>query len=187
MGVWVGNASGEAMRAVSGTSGAAPVWRALVQQLHAERPSRPPPQPPGVDALAITFDGGQEPPRTERFLADTGQALQRASSKTRPMAGASQAYGIISPRDGSVFALDPDIPPAAQRITFEGAAGSWWLDGRRIGKGTQIRWAPWPGPHRLQLRRGDGQPLQAVRFEVRGASVKRLAPAAAPAQAASTR
>ena len=86
-----------------------------------------------------------------------------------------------------MFALDADIPPAAQRITFEGAAGNWWLDGRRIGQGTQIRWAPWPGPHRLQLRRGDGQPLQAVRFEVRGASVKRLAPAAAPAQAASTR
>ncbi len=181
VGVWVGNASGAAMHAVSGSSGAAPVWRALVQQLHADRPSRPPPPPPGVEVLAIRFEGATEPPRSERFLAGTGQAVQRASSEIRPLAGTaqahdtSQAYGITSPRDGSVFALDPDIPPAAQRITFEGAAGSWWLDGRLVGRGSQVSWAPWPGPHRLELRRGDGQPLQAVRFEVRGASVKRLA------------
>lgn len=173
VGVWVGNASGEAMHAVSGTSGAAPVWRALVQQLHADRPSRPPPAPPGVDILAIRFDGATEPPRTERFLAGSGQVVQRAGTE----AGAALAYGISSPRDGSVFALDPDIPPAAQRIRFEGAAGSWWLDGKRIGQGRQVSWAPWPGPHRLELRGRDGQPLQAVRFEVRGATVKRLAQA----------
>ena len=78
-----------------------------------------------------------------------------------------------------MFALDADIPPAAQRITLEGAAGSCSLDGRRIGRATQIRWAPWPAPHRLNLRGGDGQPLQAVRFEMRGASIKRQAPVAA--------
>ena len=54
VGVWVGNARGEAMHAVSGTSGATPVWRALVQPLHADRSSRPPPPPPGVEAVAIT-------------------------------------------------------------------------------------------------------------------------------------
>ena len=171
VGVWVGNASGEAMHAVSGTSGAAPVWRTLVQQLHADRPSRPPSVPPGVETLTITYEGATEPPRSERFLAGTGQAVQRAGSEV----GAALAYGITSPRDGSVFALDPDIPPSAQRITFEGAAGHWWLDGRRIGQGTQVTWAPWPGPHRLELRSRDGRPLQAVRFEVRGASVKRMA------------
>ena len=147
----------------------------------------PPLPPPGVETLAIRFDGAQEPPRSERFLAGTGQALQRGSSETRPLDGTAQAYrtaqayGITSPRDGSVFALDPDIPPAAQRITFEGEAGSWWLDGRRIGRGTQVSWASWPGPHRLELRGGDGQPLQVVRFEVRGASVKRVALAPGPA------
>jgi penicillin-binding protein 1C len=42
VGVWVGNASGAAMHDVSGTSGAAPVWAAVMQQLHARTPSRAP-------------------------------------------------------------------------------------------------------------------------------------------------
>lgn len=40
VGVWVGNASG--------TSGAAPVWAALMNHLHQAEPSRPPLPPPGV-------------------------------------------------------------------------------------------------------------------------------------------
>jgi penicillin-binding protein 1C len=73
--------------------------------------------------------------------------------------------------DGSIFALDPDIPPAAQRIRFEGEVGTWMLDGRRLGHGPIIHWAPWPGKHTLVLKAADGRALQAVRFEVRGASV----------------
>jgi penicillin-binding protein 1C len=46
VGVWVGNASGAAMHDVSGTSGAAPIWAAVMQQLHARTPSRAP-LPPG--------------------------------------------------------------------------------------------------------------------------------------------
>ncbi|HPR45715.1 MAG TPA: penicillin-binding protein 1C, partial [Ottowia sp.] len=38
VGVWVGNAGGAAMWDVSGTSGAAPVWAALMKQLHAHTP-----------------------------------------------------------------------------------------------------------------------------------------------------
>src|SRR3546814_4502416 len=33
--VWVGNLEGDSMRAVSGTSGAAPVWRDVMLALHA--------------------------------------------------------------------------------------------------------------------------------------------------------
>jgi penicillin-binding protein 1C len=42
VGVWVGNAAGAPMWDVSGTSGAAPVWAALMQQLHRAEPSRAP-------------------------------------------------------------------------------------------------------------------------------------------------
>jgi penicillin-binding protein 1C len=79
-----------------------------------------------------------------------------------------------------VFALDPDIPPAAQRIRFEGEAGTWVLDGRRLGAGMALAWPPWPGPHRLQLLAQDGRLLQAVRFEVRGATLRTPAGAARP-------
>ena len=110
----------------------------------------------------------------------TRSASRRATSTSSPAASArccapaarcvaAERFGITSPRDGSVFAIDPDIPPAAQRITFEGERGTWRLDGRRIGAGERLRWAPWPGRHRLELVGASGQTLQSVAFEVRGA------------------
>jgi penicillin-binding protein 1C len=86
-----------------------------------------------------------------------------------------EAFGIRNPVDGSVFALDPDIPPRVQRIVLEGAAGEWWLDGKRLGRSTPAGWpwAPWPGHHVLELRDDLGQHVLAqVRFEVRGAVVR---------------
>lgn len=169
VGVWVGNASGEPMHGVSGVSGAAPVWAAMVRRLHEGAPSRAPRLPPGVTRTAIAFDDAREPPRDELFVAGTAQPRWRASTQ---MLADAQRYGITSPRDGSVFALDPDIPPLSQRIRFEGQAGTWVLDGRRLGQGERLDWAPWPGRHELQLLDRRGRVLQKVAFEVRGASVK---------------
>jgi penicillin-binding protein 1C len=167
VGVWVGNASGAAMHEVSGVSGAAPVWQALVRHLHAGRQALRPVRPAGVVSIKLAFDEQREPARDELFIAGTEQAIQRASAAV--IAGGT---GITSPRDGSVYALDPDIPPAAQRITFEGERGVWVLDGKRLGAATRWRWSPWPGPHRLLLLGRDGGVIQSVRFEVRGAGVK---------------
>jgi penicillin-binding protein 1C len=175
IGVWIGNAGGEAMHDVSGISGAAPIWRELAAALHAGAPSKPPSAPSGVTRLRIAFDSGREPPREEVFLAGSERALQRATAE---VAGARR-FGITSPKDGSVFALDPDIPPAAQRITFEGEHGQWVLDGKALGSGERWRWPPWPGRHRLALLGGDGRELQSVSFEVRGAAVRPQAPARA--------
>ena len=139
VGVWVGNADGDAMHAVSGVEGAAPVWQRIVGALHEGAPSRrPPPTPASASAQAIPV--------------------------------APPPFGIAHPRDGSVFALDPDIPPAAQRIRFEGEAGQWELDGRRLGRGERPHWAPVPGRHRLRLLAADGRTLLGeAHFEVRGA------------------
>lgn len=181
IGVWVGNASGEAMHRVSGTQGAAPVWRALVQQLHAGSPSQAPRVPAGLQRQSVVFDAGLEAPRDEWLLTST--LINNAGSSTashgplRIRAGEQLAQqrpsGITSPRDGSIFALDPDMPAPVQRIKFSGEAGQWWLDGRLIGSGTQLSWAPWPGRHSLVLKSASGQALGSTRFEVRGATVKR--------------
>ena len=168
IGVWIGNASGEAMHGISGVSGAAPIWHALAGALHAGAVSKPPRAPAGVTRLRVAFDSGREPARDEVFLAGSERALQRATAE---VAGARR-FGITSPRDGSVFAIDPDIPPAAQRITFEGEHGKWVLDGKPLGSAERVRWAPWPGRHRLVLLGGDKQELQSVSFEVRGAGVR---------------
>jgi penicillin-binding protein 1C len=184
VGVWVGNASGEPMHDVSGVSGAAPVWRTLMQQLHAAAPPRRAAPPAGVVRFRARFDGDLEPVRDEWTLAGTEPASRASTathtrSRREPLAIAPRAvtlaggaFGIRSPRSGSIYALDPDMPPHAQKITFEGEAGSWWLDGKRLGQGTRWHWAPWPGRHELVLRGGDGRVRQTVRFEVRGAGLK---------------
>ena len=144
VGVWVGNAGGEPMHGVSGTQGAAPVWREVVAHLHAAEPSRAPPLP-----AALRREGG------EFYLAGTGPAR----------AGRASALGITSPRDGSIVVLDPDIPPALQRLVFRGAAGRWSVDGQPVGEGERVVWKPMPGRHRLE-RTGGGS-ADAVQFEVR--------------------
>jgi penicillin-binding protein 1C len=168
IGVWVGNASGEAMHSVSGISGAAPVWHALAVALQSDGLSRPPRPPAGVVRQRVAFDSRKEPARDEVFLAGTERAVQKATAEVSGEA----RFGITSPRDGSIFAIDPDIPPVAQRITFEGERGTWLLDGKTLGTAERWRWAPWPGRHRLTLIGRDRQPLQTVSFEVRGAGVK---------------
>ncbi|WP_434064068.1 penicillin-binding protein 1C [Roseateles aquae] len=169
VGVWVGNASGEAMHQVSGVSGAAPVWAGLMRWLHRDRPSRPPLPPAGVLALKTQFEAAREADRMEWFLAGSELARVQATAEVQSLA----AQGIKSPRDGSVYALDPDIPPRAQRLRFEGEAGVWQLDGRRLGQGAALSWAPMPGRHELRLLSDSGKLIQSVRFEVRGASLRR--------------
>ncbi len=179
VGVWVGNASGEAMHDISGISGAAPVWRTIVQALHRQRASQAPARPAGVVATPIRYQAGYgssadgvEAARTELFLAGTEQAIVRGGSQVAAPGRQAVEFGIHRPRDGSIFALDPDIPPRSQRIVFEGEAGTWLLDGRVIGKGRTVDWAPWPGRHQLSLRGQGGRIVQTVQFEVRGAGVK---------------
>jgi penicillin-binding protein 1C len=165
--VWVGNASGAPMHGVSGINGAAPIWQALVQALTRDRVSLPPAAPDGLRRVSMSYADAREPPRGEWFVAGT--------EPERPLAARSSAMpaGITSPADGAIHALDPDMPPAVQRITFAGATGTWVLNGRRLGRGGQMSWAPWPGRHELRLLAADGQELDRVRFEVRGARVGR--------------
>lgn len=179
VGVWVGNASGAPMQQVSGSSGAAPVWRALVRALHEGRPARPPAPPAGVvRQITVAEDAPASGGVAEYVLAGTELARLRRGDHAR-VAGSTALQGIASPRDGALYALDPDIPPAVQRIVFEGEAGSWWLDGRRIGQGTRVAWPPWPGRHRLELRLAGGR-RQQIGFEVRGAQARHPAPGAPP-------
>ncbi len=108
VGVWVGNAGGAPMHGVSGVSGAAPVWREVVAHLHARAPSRPPAPPPGLVAQ-----------RGEWFLAGTRGAC-RQRGRGRPT---RSAFGIQTPRDGSVLLLDPDIPLHGAAPGLRGRAG----------------------------------------------------------------
>lgn len=180
VGVWVGNASGAPMWDVSGTSGAAPVWAAVMQHLHAHTPSRAPQPPAGLVQARASFDGtaGERPleaARSEWFIAGTEQTRFAMSTATDAKTlRTAAALRIRMPAPGTIVALDPDIPPNRQRLTFvaSGAGGRWRLDGKPLGQGTQLQWLPWPGRHVMQLTDARGTVLDEVRFEVRGAGVK---------------
>ncbi|MCY1220263.1 penicillin-binding protein 1C [compost metagenome] len=177
VGVWVGNASGAAMRDVSGVSGAAPVWHEVMEALHRAQGSRAPAMPAGVQRVALDFDDGLEPAREEVFLA--GTAITRVSV-SKPAAAASTSPAIANPANGTVFALDPDMPPASQRVWFqaEGITGQsaravgWRMDGKPLGRGAEVAWLPWPGRHQVELLDAAGKVVDRIGIEVRGASVR---------------
>jgi len=182
VGVWVGNASGNPMRNVSGVSGAAPIWASLVRELHRAQPSVAPSPPGSVVRQPIAFEASApadaaspsdvvDAPRQEVFLAGTQQSVWTLG-QGREGPGAERA--IQSPAHGSIFAVDPDMPPRVQRIALRTAQTGvqWWLNNKRLGPATLRHWQPWPGRHVLSLRNKQGQVIDEVRFEVRGAGVK---------------
>ena len=215
VGVWVGNASGAAMHDVSGTSGAAPIWAAVMGFLHAREPSRAPRAPPGLVRTPVRFGpaplapAGSPPleaardewlvPCTQQGLLAIdsiaysdyverarGQKDQKSSGGSATTASAATAATVITtgaritaPAPGTVVALDPDIPPARQRLHLRASGqGLYWrMDGKPLGRGPQVAWLPWPGRHVIQITDAAGTVLDEVRIEVRGAGVL---PGAAP-------
>lgn len=178
VGVWVGNADGSPMWDVSGVTGASPVWSAIVGYLHRDVPSRTPRAPSGVEARRIAFERDVEPSRNEWFVAGTALDTIRLAAPVTPDKNGTRApLTIGAPTDGTIFAIDPDIPPQHQRIWFERTAGraarfAWRLDDKVIGHGDRIAWMPWPGRHRLELVDARGNVADAIGFEVRGAFAK---------------
>lgn len=176
VGVWVGNASGAPMWNVSGVTGAAPVWQEIMHILHAGSPVQQlnqAQQPPaGVTARRIRFENGIEAARTEYFLDGTAQdvIIAAAPDAIRP--------AIRYPTPGMLVALDPDIPPARQRLRFaaQGIAiqqARWLLDGKPVSMLPGHDWLPWPGKHKLALTDQAGRVLDQLGFEVRGALARR--------------
>ncbi|MFQ5610796.1 MAG: penicillin-binding protein [Anaerolineae bacterium] len=61
VGVWAGNADNKPMRYVSGISGAAPIWRDVMEVLHQTRPTREFTRPAGLVELEVCADSGLLP------------------------------------------------------------------------------------------------------------------------------
>ena len=194
VGVWVGNASGAPMWDVSGTSGAAPVWASVMRYLHRATPSHAPQAPAGLVRQAVSFPRPPSPvavgygsatnigpateaTRMEWFIQGTQQsqfALSQGGDGGPSDARAGQAAArITSPANGSIIALDPDIPPDRQRLGFgaDGTFSRWLMDGKPFAKGAQAQWLPWPGRHVVQIVGAKGEVLDSIRLEVRGAGV----------------
>ncbi|MCW2312088.1 penicillin-binding protein 1C [Rhodoferax antarcticus] len=194
VGVWVGNASGAPMWDVSGTSGAAPIWAAVMHYLHQTQPSRAPKPPMGVVHMPVQFVAPDadtrdttalEAARQEWFIQGTQQARfaiyseatgaidKRARGTKASITSSKPVARITAPTTGTIIALDPDIPPKHQRVTFTatGSGLNWLIDGKPFASGATAQWLPWPGRHVVQITDAQGRVLDEVRLEVRGAGV----------------
>jgi penicillin-binding protein 1C len=166
VGVWVGNFDGGSMWDVSGVSGAAPVWRDVMDYLHQHTPSRAPAVPAGLVRVDVAWQPAFEPPRAEWFIAGT------ESAEIALLTDGRRVPRILYPADASILAIDPDIPDARQRVFFQAQAGQglhWQLDGAALGPAAEpYAWRPELGAHELVLVDASGQPKAATRFQVRG-------------------
>lgn len=166
VGVWVGNFDGQPMWDVSGVSGAAPVWRDVMDELHRERPARQQAAPKDLLRREVRYAPALEAARQEWFLRGTETALVEA------VAVDARAPKIVYPVDGSILAVDPDIPAGRERVIFRAQAGEglrWRLDDEALGPADGPRaWRPSVGAHRLELLDAAGQVRASSRFEVRG-------------------
>lgn len=181
VGVWVGNSHGDSMRDVSGVSGAGPIWHDVMVRLESGASAAEPAMPPGVSRRHVSFDDGIEPDRSDVFIGDT--AVDHVRLGAPLVLAEPAALRIAQPVDGTILALDPDIPALNQKVWLRaaGLAGQaraqvrWRVDGVAVGAGAETPWAPWPGRHTIELLDGKGAVRDRAAVEVRGAVLKQAA------------
>jgi penicillin-binding protein 1C len=156
VGVWVGNLDGAPMHDVSGTTGAAPAWAAIVRGLHPSRTAR-------AFLPSIWSGTGTRPTQVD----------QRHGTPR-----------IRYPVDGMRIAWDPEIPAEAQRVRFVAdgeRAVQWNLDGVAVSQD----WSPsGQGSHKLAWLAPDGRILDQIRFTVSDPLSEGLEPEQTPDSAA---
>ena len=173
VGVWVGNASGAPMHNVTGITGAGPIWadvmEAAAAKLGVVRASSPPANVLQRHIQFASSDGRIEAGRNEWFLRGTEPASALIAARGASSAGAR----IVMPTDGSIVALDPDIPAAHQRVQLKSGdpnqAGCWTINDERLGcSDTPLAWSPRAGNAVIKLMDVDGKELDRVTIAVRG-------------------
>ncbi len=173
VGVWVGNFDGSPMQGVSGISGAAPLFRDIMIELHREAyPSRFE-EPSALSRQRICARSGKIPGRAcpnfveELFIPGTPPddscpacANPDRSAHHFPTDDPRllKRLAILKPQDGDLYSLDPQVSTATQAILLRARAASpqsevvFRLDGRLLGtkhSPFEILWPPVPGEHKL--------------------------------------
>jgi penicillin-binding protein 1C len=132
--------------------------------LHRSEPSWAPKAPVGVAEKVLEASAARTQ-RVEWFLEGTETAA--------PKMNAQPHYKIVYPADGTVMALDPDIPSERQKVFFEAQPLNknlrWMLNGDAIGAaGAAVPWSPVAGKHALALIDQENRVVDRVSFSVRG-------------------
>ena len=178
VGVWVGNFSGAPMWDVSGVTGAAPIWRDMVEHLHEQLAGRAPMPPAGVQRQDVVFKPAFEAPRSDWIISD-GARPAEANVRRQLLAARAQ---LVAPPDAAVIAPDPDIPERRQSLLLQASSASRTclrLDGKpvaRCGQNMALLALPRAGKHVLTLTDPTGKPLDTHVFEVRALGAKPAGP-----------
>lgn len=176
VGVWVGNASGAPMHNVTGITGAGPIWADVMEAATAKfGAGRAAAAPASLVRRHVRFLAGGshiEAARDEWFMRGTEPAAGTIAAREESGAGAR----IVTPTDGTIIALDPDIPPANQRVLLQSGdgaqAGCWTVNDQSLGcSASPVRWAPVAGDVVIRLLDASGQERDRANLIVRG-SVK---------------
>ncbi len=191
IGVWVGDLEGRPMRDVTGSTGPAPLLRALASRLHVRRPAGPLSSSPRLRSVSICAVSGARagtscPAIDELFRSANVPRHVCAQHAPRPAvresAPPAEAPSLLQPTSGLHLAMDPRIPDDLEALDFElgrdpqGAVVEWWVD--RVPRAlvrsgpTRWRWPLAPGRHEVRavIRRGAGAPAvhtERVAFHVR--------------------
>jgi len=161
VGVWVGNTKGIPMRDVSGVSGAGPIWREVMEELHYETPSKKPLPPQGVVYSKLKnsyYESGME------LIEDEVNSFRNHNQ--------SIPFKIESPTDSAIFAYDYDIPKSQQRILFRLNKYDqnliWVLNGKRLENARDaLLWNVEKGIFILELIDKNEKTIDKINFEVR--------------------
>ncbi len=142
VGVWVGNLSGEPMWNVSGISGAAPVWAALMNELEAggKAKSKIPEAPPAEDAVPLP--------------------QRRVARILYPTEGMIVALDPDIPHDHQRIFFETEAKASGDRLVLHGEP-----EPRDV---LDEGWTPRSGVYEVVLQGKDGKPKDRVAFEVRG-------------------
>jgi penicillin-binding protein 1C len=142
VGVWVGNFDGKAMWNVSGVTGAAPIWRAVMMKL---------------------LQGDENPV----LLLNAELTLPHLLTPIIP-----SLSSIRYPIDSEVVGVDPEIPERLQKMPFEiknpQKGLKLFLDNEFLGDAEKVVfWNVRHGKHHLALKSAEDKLIDEVRFEVR--------------------
>lgn len=191
VGVWVGNFDAAPMQGVSGVSGAAPLFRDIMIELHRRAYPTRFPEPPNLTTARVCgktgliarnecpvkideiFIPGTVPHESCAVCQDTSGSRPVAYLGLHPALNADNPLAIINPSSGDIYKINPQVSYRTQGIKFIvetlGDIGEldFMLDGRSLGK---IKypyvyvWSPVTGEHVLEVV-GRGQ-SDRITFQV---------------------
>lgn len=179
VGVWVGNFDGRPMQGVSGISGAAPLYRDIMIELHRDHEPAIFEEPQSIVHLKICARTGKVARESCSEVIDEIFIPGTEPRETCDLQTGHQAppgdFRITSPTNGDIFKIDPQATGSNQRIKFSVSGRVdeviFILDGVEIERRETpfaVFWIPQPGDHELVVvgKAGDLKQEGRVRFKV---------------------